>query len=800
MSLNKIDVSYQNLVDKTSLLTKITGNENEDTTRLRAIDTILFEVLNWDKNNVETEKYSRAVGYADYVFNIDERPVLVLEAKKTGIDFVLPDKTFENRPYIFGLLAKECPEAYNAMRQAIGYAATMGANYVAISNGHQWLFALTYVQNHPLDKRLIFIFESISALTNKFRLFYRCFSNDCINKNDVKKELLDTLKQPAPPKLSVGISGYPQKANRNIYQNEISYILDFVWQTLSQEEGTPAFIENCYVNPHAHEDILSLVNELVEKRKNEDEILVQYNVESIDKLPHNFASIPAEKPIVILGEVGRGKSSFLKYLRQISAKKALENYIQIEINFLDRPDSVDELTSYVYNEVERQLLEIYNIDIFENNFVRGVLNLDLEKLKKTVKGVSLKEKPEEYEQFELEEIYKIQNDRFLYLTKVIHHLKKGRNHSLAIYFDNLDRRSEVLQEEAFLKASAIARDWASLVFICLRPFTFYKSQKKGVLDTIAPITFTVGQPDLSLVLKRRFAYAKKLADGETIDENLIKSVPSKNIAMYLPSVSVIFESCEFAATKRHGIIPMLEDVSNGNIRKLLELVKSILSSGYLDTKKIHDAIIKRGNYLIPDYEGVKTLLYGDYMQYDPNVSPFINLFDIVNQDCFEHFIRISLLYYLSKIPVTSSNRGYVTKDELSNYLSSLGYNYFIIEETIEYLLENNCIRGQIENVLELSNIEKLRITTLGKYHLFSLVNVFQYIDAIIVDTPILKREIAELMTTGLDINSRIERSIKFIEYIDICSDSINDKEIKEVWDKIKKNILGNIDEIIQKIT
>ena len=76
---------------------------------------------------------------------------------------------------------------------------------------------------------------------------------------DFKKELLDTLKQPAPPKLSSRIPGYPLKADRNIYQNEISYILDFVWQTLSQEEGTPVFVENCYVNPHAHEDILSLV-------------------------------------------------------------------------------------------------------------------------------------------------------------------------------------------------------------------------------------------------------------------------------------------------------------------------------------------------------------------------------------------------------------------------------------------------------------------------------------------------------------------------------------------------------------
>ena len=41
---------------------------NEDTTRLRSIDTILFDVLGWNKSFVETEKYCRCTGFADYVF------------------------------------------------------------------------------------------------------------------------------------------------------------------------------------------------------------------------------------------------------------------------------------------------------------------------------------------------------------------------------------------------------------------------------------------------------------------------------------------------------------------------------------------------------------------------------------------------------------------------------------------------------------------------------------------------------------------------------------------------------------
>ncbi len=74
--------------------------------------------------------------------------------------------------------------------------------------------------------------------------------------------------------------------------------------------------------------------------------------------------------------------------------------------------------------------------------------------------------------------------------------------------------------------------------------------------------FAVGQPDLSVVLKRRFAYAKKMAEGKSLGPTLTKAAPSIDIVFDLPRVAKIFESCEFAAWKGYGIIPTLEAVSS----------------------------------------------------------------------------------------------------------------------------------------------------------------------------------------------------------------------------------------------
>lgn len=786
------DISYQLLLTKLDDLGSITKLENESTTRLRAIDTILFDILSWDKNLVETEKYCRAEGYADYVFLLNNNPFFVLEAKRSGIEFILPDRSFENRPYAFGLMAKECPNAMSALQQAIGYATTLGARYVAISNGHQWLFSLTFVQGQSLETRLVYVFESLNAISSRFSNFFLCFSKQGIETNAISYALLDTLKLPAPAKLSSRIPGYPLAATRNLFQNELTYILDYVWQVMSQDEGTLAFVENCYVNPSSHKDTLILVHELIEKRISEDDVLREYEIESIDKLPHKLAHLPAEKPFIVLGEVGRGKSSFLKYLRLIAAKDVLDKFIQIELNFIDRPDIVSEIPSFVYGEIERQLRENYSIDIYENNFVRGVLHFDLQRLKKTPEGAFYSEDKDQYNKIELDKIEKFLEDKHTYLTKVIHHLKKGRKYSIALFFDNLDRRDIDLQEKAFLKASAIARDWASLVFICLRPDTYYRSQQSGVLDTIAPTVFTVGQPDLSLILKRRFAYAKKVAEGNSLEPTkLTAKIPSKEISFYLPKVSMIFESCEFAARKRNGIIPTLEAVSNGNIRRLLDLSRKILCSSHLDTKKIVDIIEKTGNYTIPDFEGVKTLLYGDYMYYDPSRSPFLNIFDIKHADPLEHFLRFSILHYLSKIPIDR----YVPLSELNTYLTTLGYIHSISLEAIRILIEKYYVRKPVGNESDLLESDQIRITSLGKYHLYSLITVFQYLEACLIDTPILDDELRNEIEDVTGINERLLRAEKFLKYLDECSDQIRDPELLSSWKSISRNGQDSIEEI-----
>jgi hypothetical protein len=329
-----------------------------------------------------------------------------------------------------------------------------------------------------------------------------------------------------------------------------------------------------------------------------------------------------------------------------------------------------------------------------------------------------------------------------------------------------------------------------------RTASYYRSQQNGVLDTIAPITFTVGQPDLSLVLKRRFDYAKSIAEGRAFDQSLIRGAPSRDISFDLPQVAKIFEACEFAARKRHSIVPMLEAVSNGNIRQLLDFARRILSSGHLDTKKILGLIETKGGYTIPDFEGVRTLFYGDYKQYDPSRSPFINMLDIRHADPAEHFLRLALLHYLSKTSIDPDvTLGYVKESDLIGYLASLGYSHAVVAEAIEYLVNGHCVEKHLLADSPSRSSRLLRITPLGRFHIFSLLPMFQYLDAIIIDTPIIDESVRRKIDDVEQIHERLARTEAFLSYLDDCSRAIKDGELLAEWRRGAALARENISEV-----
>jgi hypothetical protein len=437
-------------------------------------------------------------------------------------------------------------------------------------------------------------------------------------------------------------------------------------------------------------------------------------------------------------------------------------------------------------------LERYGIDSTENKVVRGALDSEIQRLKQTPKGKMYLKDKKAYEAYELEKIEEYQCDHHFYLTKVFEHLKRGRGCSLAIFLDNLDRRHDSIQEEAFLAASAMARDWACLVFVCLRPDTFYRSKEDGVLDSVAPKIITVASPKTPILLKKRFQYARALAEGVVNkQEGVQRSSLGREVTLNLPSVASFFGCC-IDSLRDKGLVALFDAVSNGNVRDLLRYTYQILTSKHLNTNKILEKI--SSGYQIPVHEALRALLYGDSMHYDPNRSVFINLFDIERADPMEHFSRFLALHYLNRLSVSPQSGGFCPLADLIQYLCQLGYSAEHARNTIAFLHTKKYCTSRIIGLKwsELKDNDVIRSTSLGRYHVNELVNTFQYFDAITIDTPILDEQVRKTTVDVQGIARRLNRTAAFVDYLDKCSNSIQDSDAIQLWkqsyDEVKSNI------------
>lgn len=74
--------------------------------------------------------------------------------------------------------------------------------------------------------------------------------------------------------------------------------------------------------------------------------------------------------------------------------------------------------------------------------------------------------------------------------------------------------------------------------------------------------------------------------------------------------------------------------------------------------------------------------------------------------------------------------------------------------------------GRMRPVPDSDLFGTVRITTSGAYHLRQLVKTFAYIDAIIVDTPILSEKYKKRIRDVSSIRDRLDRTDVFLQYLD----------------------------------
>lgn len=751
---------------------------NEADTRHRFIDRLLHDCLGWDRSETHVE---RRLGdtYSDY--ELGRPPRVLVEAKRAGATFSIPHEHSPRVLRSLRSLTSASREFREAFLQATTYCAQRGIQICVVATSSQVVVSLGVRSDGvPVGDGKCLVFDGHGALVEHFPELWQAISPASVARNQLLSDLGSDAPTGIPPKLSTTIPSYPQYRYRNAFQESLRLVSDLIIEDAPHTpELVKRFYEECYCDSGALQKEALLGKTILAARysalfSGDKEAPVIENVDprkgdSFGLSSDALAEALGRRPIVVIGDVGVGKTSFIRHLVHVRAEDEMRNAIFIYLDLGSQANLGQDIREFLLQDIERQLLESHGVDIENDAFVRGVYHGDLLRFERGIYGPLKAASPAQFLEHEIEKLSELISDRASHLKACIQHLSAGRRKQVVLCIDNADQRTFEDQQAAFLAAQEFAANWRALVLVSIRPKTYFASRNAGSASAYPQRVLAISPPRIDEVLDRRLRFSLELAEGRLPLENL------DGVSIRLDSLATFLKALLYSLQHNRELAELLGNITGGNIREVLELVKGFIGSPNVDSAKIVRIMETDGKYVIPLHEFTKQALLGEYSHYDARSSIAFNLFDLRYPDYKEHFLSSIIVAFLNSDSPARTHDGFVPCERIIEELQDFGFVVDQVEHALRRLTNKKLIEAT-ERVTFDEGLQGLvgempsafRVTTIGVYHVTKWAPSFAYLDAMIVDTPILDEAIRSSVTSRIrsfSISDRYARAVDFRNYL-----------------------------------
>jgi hypothetical protein len=126
----------------------------------------------------------------------------------------------------------------------------------------------------------------------------------------------------------------------------------------------------------------------------------------------------------------------------------------------------------------------------------------------------------------------------------------------------------------------------------------------------------------------------------------------------------------------------------------------------------------------------------------------------------------------------------------------LGFQPTQIQFAIDRAHDKRLLEGSAR-FSDVLSCEAYRITTVGGYMAEKLVRIFAYVDAMIVDTPIVDDDVRAKIRDVTRIGDRLERAEIFRSYLDRAWNSLEGKDTVFDWVSTSKSLRKEFDRVAE---
>lgn len=773
------------------------GQISEADTRVKLIDRILKEVCQWPEVEISREDHCDS-GYTDYQLRVRRIPYVVVEAKREGKAFVLPNGATSRSASLKGALLTD-PTVATTISQVRQYCDDQGIKFAVATNGYTWIVFRAIRDDMPWKNGSARIFPSLDYIATHFVEFWNLLSYESICNGALDSEF---SRLPLASRNFYRVLDQLFNADlplrRNRLNTQLQPLVKYIFEDIAAQEDIDLF-KSCYVYTHSLRVVADDLNIVITDT-------IPKNVEFIDTAPvqqtEDDAGLFGEQFMravyarqgemyLLLGGIGSGKTTFLKRYERIIAREFLETHsFTFHVDFLKAPLSPDQLESFVWNSVLNTLRTQYSsMDVECRKNLKSLFKQQLQNLERTVlRGV--KKHTEGYEQAIGPHLLKWQENLSEYVPNLLRYVSVLHKRAVVLFIDNVDQLNPEYQAQIFLLAQRITRLAASVTVIALREESYYASSIQTAFTAFTSHKFHIASPHFRAMIQNRIEYAIR-----ALESNNTKKVS----AVYGGKHFNTDDLCAFLRIVQssvlewnHRIARFMECICFGNMRSALQMFTTFLVSGATDVDKMLLIYRREKRYYVAFHEFLKSVMLQDRAYYKEEQSPVLNIFNCTGERNSSHFTGLRLLRLLLDHRGESSpeGQGYVELSRVVGLFAELFDNVQDVISTLNRLIMRQLVEANTRSASTVSGASHVRVTSAGWYYVRHLSYKFAYLDLVLQDTPLDDHDLARnLQQSVYNVSNladreaeknermlvRFNRTQLFLDYLKVQEDAEFDR-------------------------
>jgi hypothetical protein len=735
---NSIDQAYERLLKiRAEIEAAITVGPNEADTRLKVLDRILFEILEWKHEAVFAEPPTPS-GYIDYKLTIGEqRGAMVIEAKKMGR---LKPGAKNDEVMTVALSGPVVKPLMDGIRQAMRYAVENGVPVAAVTDGNTWLFFRASRTDGvpPLQGKGI-LFPSFAAVVEDFAKFVELLNVNAIVHRLHLAHLVDAEGIAVPSAEQHFYVLDPTEASmrqRDALASDAALLFQQFFSRLSNEKDRE-MLRDCFVETAESTRADFEFEKIVQRVLNDISSLETQRGGALQAEIERTIRTKRSETVLVVGNKGAGKSTFIdRFFEQVLplklrercvvARVDLENYhgdpngiIQWVILRLrekleagvcaSNPPSYDELIGMFFKEYQRwsvgirkHLYETNKIE-FKDQFGRHIDDLR-------------EQRPDEY------------------VRLLLDWAARGHQKLPCLVFDNTDQFPAEIQDAVYQLAHSL--ESAAPVFntVPITDRTVWRLSKAGALQSYSARSFYLPVPDAKEIISRRVEFLKGKVRAEPKAAKSYFSargfqVEINDLAILADAVGKVFVENDYVS----GFIGRL---GNFDIRRMLKIAERIFLSPELKIDDIIKSKFGGGDVTANRYRTHRALVRGEYDRFDENENEFIsNLFYCDPQRPASPLLALYLLWLLRQ-KLYSARGSQDENVEAAHWSVSDLVQLFegcaiaddLVIRALNRLYDRRLIEALDPNAKRIGVADKVAIKESGVAHLELLLNSTVYIE------------------------------------------------------------------------